>query len=524
MRELLQLQAPVYPDDVDELPAGSVVDGRLQTADLEDAADFVVIGSGAAGATAAKVLAEAGWSVILLEEGPYVRTREFSTDVFPALKTMFRDAGANMATGKAPFPLLQGRCVGGSTTINSAIAWRAPGAVVDRWSREFGLDEAITDEKLDAHYAALERELQVRPVDDRKAGNHNRLFGEAALKLGIRSSRIQRYDGGCEASASCITGCRTAKKMSMNVTYVPQTLHQGGKLYSSVRVRSITSEYGRATGVVGYFQAPGSPRLKAHARRGVVVAASAIQTPGVLRRSGVRLPALGKHFQAHPGSSIAACFDRPIAMEFGATQGFNSTHFVDSNRYKLEALSLPPEMLAVRVPGVGKPYMEKLLDYRHAINWAVVVRADAEGTVRSVLGRELVSFTPSYSDVARFRQGFRTLSEMMFAVGAKEVWPSVHGVPVLRSPDDLKFWDDASLDPRAYSMMASHLFGSARMGPDPKDAVVGLDFQVHGLRGAYVVDSSVFPTNLGVNPQHTIMAVAHLAASQIAEFPLPPKG
>ena len=56
-------------------------------------------------------------------------------------------------------------------------------------------------------------------------------------------------------------------------------------------------------------------------------------------------------------------------------------------------------------------------------------------------------------------------------------------MPTLYSPDDLKEWDNASLDPRAYSLMLSHLFGSARMGPDTRDSVVGLDFQVHGLRG-----------------------------------------
>lgn len=513
-----------YPDDEAVLPSGSVIDGRLQTADVDDIADYVVVGSGAAGATAAKVLAEAGWSVILLEEGPYVRTREFSVDVYPALKTIFRDMGANLATGKAPFPLIQGRCVGGSTTINSAIAWRAPEKVIARWTDDFGLAGAITDEKLAPHYDVLEKELSVRPVDDKKAGNHNKIFGEAALKLGFRASRIQRYDAGCEATASCITGCRSAKKLSMNVSYVPRTLHAGGKIYASVRVMKITQDHGRATGVEGVFKAAGGPKLYARARRGVIVAASAVQTPGVLARSGVKLAALGKHFQCHPGSSIGALFDRPIDMEFGATQGFNSTAFVDSNRFKLEALSLPPEMLAVRLPGVGKEFMRKMMDYRYALNWAVVVRAENEGRVRSVLGRELVQFTPSPSDVARMRRGFRTLSEMMFAAGAKEVWPTVHGLPVMKSADDLKLWDDATLDPRAYSMMASHLFGSCRMGPDSRDAVVGLDFQVHGLRGAYVVDSSIFPTNLGVNPQHTIMGVSHYAATQIAQYPLPARG
>jgi choline dehydrogenase-like flavoprotein len=209
-------------------------------------------------------------------------------------------------------------------------------------------------------------------------------------------------------------------------------------------------------------------------------------------------------------------------MHLGATQGFNSLHFIDSDYFKIETLSLPPELLAVRIPGVGSDLMRKLADYRYVSNWAVLVRSEAEGSVRSIFGKDQVYFTPTPTDMARLRKGLRILTEMMFAVGAKEIWPGVHGVPVLKTRDDLRYWYQAPIDPRAYNMMASHLFGSARMGPDPRDAVVGLDFQVHGLRGMYVVDSSIFPTNLGVNPQHTIMAVARLAALHAADNPLPP--
>ncbi len=116
----------------------------------------------------------------------------------------------------------------------------------------------------------------------------------------------------------------------------------------------------------------------------------------------------------------------------------------------------------------------------------------------------------------------RVLSEMMFAAGAKRglavcAWNA--DAAQRRRPEALG--QGLALDPRDYPLMMSHLFGSARMGPDARDAVVGLDFQVHGLRGAYVLDSSIFPTNLGVNPQHTIMAVARLGATRIVERPLP---
>jgi choline dehydrogenase-like flavoprotein len=101
----------------------------------------------------------------------------------------------------------------------------------------------------------------------------------------------------------------------------------------------------------------------------------------------------------------------------------------------------------------------------------------------------------------------------MFAAGAREVWPGIFGVPsALTDPDDARLIDEASLDPRAYSLIASHLFGAARMGREARSSVVGPDFAVHGTTGLYVVDSSVFPTNLGVNPQHTIMALSRFAA------------
>lgn len=511
-----------FPDDPENFVEGAHVDGSIVSDDLSDIADYVVIGSGAAGASAALVLATRGYKVVVLEEGPWVRTRQFGVDVYPAMKEMFRGGGTSMALGRVMFPILQGACVGGSTTVNSAIAWRAPERVIENWRRRFGFGEALTFKELDHQFDEIERDLNVQQVQDQALGNNNSIFAEAAATLGIRAERIRRYDGGCEASASCLTGCRSGKKLGMNVTYIPETLGLGGRLYSMCRVEKVESRYGRAVAVTARFKSPTAPRLRVAARRGVFVAASAVQTPNLLRRSGVRSPALGKHFQAHPGTSLAALFDRDVSMHFGATQGFNSLHFMDSDHFKIETLSLPPELMAVRIPGVGPDLMHRLADYRHVMNWAVLVRAEAHGSVKSFLGKDQVYFTPTPTDMARLRKGLRTLSEMMFAAGAREIWPGVHGVPPLRSPDDVRHWDRASIDPRAYSLMASHLFGSARMGPASKGAVVGLDFQVHELRGLYVVDSSIFPTNLGINPQHTIMAVARVAAGRAADNPLPP--
>src|SRR5579862_9792039 len=87
-----------FPDE--RLPEGSVVDGELLAEDTEDAFDYVVVGSGAAGAVAAHVLAKSGARVALVEEGPWVHTRQFTERVYDAFRSMFRDAGTQAIEGR----------------------------------------------------------------------------------------------------------------------------------------------------------------------------------------------------------------------------------------------------------------------------------------------------------------------------------------------------------------------------------------------------------------------------------------
>lgn len=492
----------MHPDHPHKLPTGSHIDGQTVYKPGEESADFIIIGSGAAGSTAAQFLTEQGFSVIILEEGPYVPTHKFGVDVYPGMKSLFRDIGSQAAQGKAIFPILQGRCVGGSTTINSAIAWRAPESVYETWQQDFGIDFSHAD--LEPHFDYLDKALTVKPVEDCTLGQHNNLFGLAANRMGMQSQRTRRYDSGCEASASCLTGCRSGKKMAMNIAFIPQALHKGARLYSNTKALKISKGPKVHTEHTVFY-----------AKRGIILAASAIQTPGILKRSGLRNKALGRYFQIHPASSLVGYFDRDISMQTGATQGYNSIHFLDSHRFKLEVLSLPPELITTRLPLLGPQLSQKMLEYKQLLNWAIILKAGAHGTVKQRFGKDWISYTLTPADMNSLRQAYKTLSEMMFAVGAKEVLPCVYGMPILRSADDLKLWDDASIDPKAYSLVSSHLFGTTRMGPHKKSSVVDLNFQVHGMDKVYVLDSSIFPTNIGVNPQHTIMAVARLGTSRL---------
>lgn len=507
----------------EDLPEGAVVDASTAGPPVDEAFDFVVVGTGAAGAVAAHRLTESGFTVAMVEEGPWVKTRDFGPDVYGAFNTLLRDAGTQVIQGRSFVPMLQGRCVGGSTVINSAIAWRTPDDVLEDWGKRFGL-VSLTAESLAPHFDALEEDLNVHAADEAVWGENNRRFLEAAEGLGFPASPMRRYERGCKGSGRCLTGCPHAAKQGMNVSYVPWALHRGARIVTSCRVQNVIVQGGRAVGVVGQGTKAGEGphRRRAvtlRARLGVLVAASTVQTPNLLRRSGVRSPALGRHFQAHPGVGLVGLFDDPVNMQFGATQGAESIHFRLSHRFKPETLSMQPELAAVRVPGMGRELVERLALLPNLAVWAVQVRARAEGRVDVGWdGRDRVRYTLLQDDVATARRACGVLARMMFQAGAREVWPGIAGQKTaLRSVDEVPLLEDASTDPRAYSFVATHLFGAARMGVDPKVSVVGPDFAVHGVKGLYVVDSSVFPTNLGVNPQHSIMGLSRLAASRIAE-------
>jgi choline dehydrogenase-like flavoprotein len=201
----------------------------------------------------------------------------------------------------------------------------------------------------------------------------------------------------------------------------------------------------------------------------------------------------------------------------GATQGYDAHERREAGRFKVETISLPPEIVFARLPGVGARWLAAMAETPHAAIWAVQMRAHAQGRVReNILGTD-ISFSLGPQDMVIMRRGLRFTAEMLFAAGAREILPGIHGLPErLKAGEEWRL-EAGPADPACYSMILSHLFGTARMGRRPSEGAVGTDFSPHGTKGLYVVDSSIFPTNTGVNPQHTIMGVAMLASRRIAE-------
>ena len=491
---------------------------------VEDACDVVIVGSGPAGSTAARVLSEAGWDVVIVEEGAPFPPEARRGDAWTGFKHGWRDVSMQVAQGRAVTPFLQGRAVGGGSPINGAIIHRMPESVHARWVERHGLGDILPLRRLERIFDRLDAELGVTPTPEAVWGGNNRRFKAGADTLGWASNPTRRAVTACEASARCNQGCRSARKQSMDQTYIPRIIREGARVYAECRVERIVEEGGRATGVTGRFRDPvaGTPsrRLRIHARRAVVLAAGAVHTPHLLLRHGLgrASPVLGERLQAHPGASIMAVFDDPVKMFEGATQGYETTEFW-GERMKFETVGLPPAVAVQRMPGFGPALMRRVAAIDHVAHWGAQIRATTHGRVkRGWLGRPAIRWSLEAQDVARFKTCFRRLAELAFAAGAREVWPGIAGVPAtIHSPDALRVLDALPDDPRLFHSICAHIFGTATLGTDPSSSVLQPTGESWSVRGLFAVDASVFPTNLGVNPQHTICAVAWALAEDLAD-------
>ncbi|HTY18637.1 MAG TPA: GMC family oxidoreductase [Myxococcota bacterium] len=492
--------------------------------DFREQADVVVVGSGPCGAVAAYELAAAGKRVVLLEEGPPFTPDDFRIDGAISMSRTMREGGLRFTSGYV-MPTMQAIALGGGSLVNSAICGRCPEFRFDEWASAADLEHTRRRD-LEPHYDAVAEFLGIAPTPDDVQGRRNLLFRDGCKALGYSSEPTPRNVVGCRGSGECFTGCRVRAKQSMDLAYVPAALRHGARVLTSVQVQEIQVSGRRATGVAGVVVAPfsGSPgaRFVVEAKA-VVLAAGALATPILLRRSGDlanRSRQAGENLQFHPGTSVLGVFPEPVEPVFGATQGYQSLHFLREG-FKLETLWAPPGVLAVRMPGFGHEFKRHLLDIRHAAVWDAIASCRASrGRVRE-RGRTLqpaMTWRFDPADAAILGRAVWMLAEIFFAAGARKILPGVAGLP-----DELHSLEEAEVlrrkVPGAEDLVcaSTHVFGTTRMHGDPRRGVVGEDLRAHDLDNLYVVDTGVFPMSPAVNPMFTGMALAHRAARTLTD-------
>ena len=489
---------------------------------VEVEADYIVIGSGAGGGAVASSLARGGAKVIVVEAGPWRDPEHYPSSMYGTMRDMFDNWTSLITQGRAIWPILQGRVVGGTTTINSAIVVRTPADIFQQWEKEYGFGGEALAQKVWAHQDQLEHELFVQETPDPQMGRSNELAMKAGQLLQIEGHKIKRNVKDCEGSGQCLQGCKKKRKQSTNLKMIPEVMERGGTVLSCAPVHKILFKKNKAIGVTGRFVHPQTKSkgatFTARAKHAVVVAASCTHSPALLQRSGVKGKMLGELFRAHPGSAILGLYDDDINMPYGATQGWASTEYRETPGFKLETLNMPLELIAGRLSGGGTRLMESLKRYRNLALWVVASRANSTGKVSNgPFGLPMVKYSLDETDMKKLRAGSVEVAKMHFASGATAVMPGIMGVPKEMTAKDLPLLENASLDPKDWTSILTHLFGGCPMGANADVGLVDERGKVFGYEGLVIADASVMPTNLGVNPQHTIMALARQRAVELME-------
>src|SRR5919106_109483 len=284
--------------------------------------DFCIVGAGAGGGVLGAKLAEAGFSVVILDAGPHWDpTKDFVSDEIASRKLFWTDE--RITGGEDPVELganNSGRGVGGSTVHYSMIAMRAHPEDFLRRTFHGEIDGAtscdwpLKFEDLEPYYEEFEDALQIAgptrypwgrrrkryPQREHELNASAQVFVRGCTKLGIpvapapiaTLSAPHNDRPPCVYRGFCNYGCTTNAKSSILVTYIPRAIRAGAEVRpNSMAVRIEHDKGGRVASVL-YFR-NGSEELFRQRAKNIIVAGYAIETPRLLLNSASSLFANG---------------------------------------------------------------------------------------------------------------------------------------------------------------------------------------------------------------------------------------
>jgi choline dehydrogenase-like flavoprotein len=509
-----------------------VIDASTLADNRDFEVDVAIIGTGAGGGVTAEILALAGLRVLLIEEGPLKSSKDFKMREAQAYPALYQESATRKTKDKA-INILQGRSVGGSTTVNWTSSFRTPHSTLNYWQENFGLKD-YSAEVLAPWFLMMEQRLNVG-VWTTPPNQNNDLLKRGAARLGIPAAAIMRNVKGCWNLGYCGMGCPTNAKQSMLVTTIPSALTHGATLLTRTRadklvfkgetVASLSCIALDASGL-----APSGKSVNVRARH-YVVSGGAINSPALLMRSRAPDPhgLLGKRTFLHPTVISAALFEQKVEGFAGAPQTIYSDHFLDTQPingpigYKLEAPPLHPLLFSTTMHGFGAQHSAMMKQFAHTHALLALLRdgfndQSAGGTVQLKSdGSPLLDYPISDFVWNGVKRALLTMAEIQFAAGAKTVYP-VHEMA-----EGYTSWAAARkaietlpYKPLITRVVSAHVMGGCTMSDDTKLGIVSSNGRYHGLSNLSVHDGSLFPTSIGANPQLSIYGITAKLASALA--------
>lgn len=481
----------------------------------------MVIGSGAAGGVVASSFARAGKRVVVLEAGA-----AFAPAAFTQRELM--TAGLYLEGGLASssdlgIVLLAGATLGGGTTVNWCTSLRLPDPIAQEWEAQSGI-RGLGGE-LAPHYAAIERRLDVRPASTHNA--NNRVILDGAKNLGLHAAVTPRNaasDCG-DGCGYCGFGCAYDKKRSTAATFLHDLSQSDGTIYANATAERIVAAGTRARSVRAHQIGASGELLEFDVEADLIVlCAGALRTPGVLARSGIAHPLLGKRLFLHPVAAAIAEFDRPIEPWAGPMQSAYSDAFnYRAGNYgaKVEVAPAHPGMAALALPWESRArHFELMKRFRNAATMFALTRDRDPGSI-DLDDEAAVRYRLSPFDGENLTAGIAGLFDLGFAAGAVRMM-TLHAKPIEIDRDAwtgnernalLQRLRRIGIAPNRQTLFSAHQMGTATMGSAAADSVVDPAGRVWDYENLIVADASLFPQSSGVNPMLTIMAMASRIAA-----------
>ncbi|KAI1180374.1 GMC oxidoreductase [Nemania sp. FL0916] len=521
--------------------------------------DVVIVGSGCGGGVCAKVLAEAGHNVLVVDKGYYFPPSQLPMTAAAANEFLF-DGKGFMQTDDGTMGIVAGSNWGGGGTINWSVSLQPQDYVRREWANE-GLDFFATREFQDS----LDRVYDTMGVSDQhlRHGHGGQVLLDGARKLGWPARVCPQNTGGAEHYCGrCHHGCGAGEKQGPAVCWLPAASRAGAKFVEGMEVFEVvfdkTGGSNRAVGIVGRWtprdedgglQKPPSAKaqriVNVNAKR-VIVSCGTLQSPLLLMRSGLKNPHIGRNLHLHPVVSVRATFDQDIKGWESSiiTSVCTALENLDGKGHgvKLETSVMLPYLLLFAHPHEGGlQWKLDALRARQMCNFISLARDRDTGRVYADPndGRPRVAYATSSFDRAHILAGIIAIAKLCYVEGATEIWPSVPGVASFKRNtakpsgsmnvneaggiDDPEFaaWialiERTGLNSPQVRFACAHQMGSCRMSARREDGVVDSSGKVYGAENLLVADASVFPSASGVNPMVTNMAIADYIARGLSK-------
>lgn len=497
------------PETVHATKAATSIEGAPAIVGRSDC-EVAVIGSGPGGAIAGTIWSEAGAKVAMIEEGSHLPLESCKPFSIAEMVQKYRRSGLTATLGRTKIAYVEAACVGGGSEINSGLYHRTPSDVLNRWAANCQLESASPGD-MQPHFEACERDFSVSYLPGPASGASLKLQ-EGAAALGWKCQEVPRWFRYTKMGRSTANAAdaMAGDRQSITRTFIPRFMESRGKLVSDTRVLRIGKK--RTRWVLDVRDSSG--RVGQISADTVILSAGAIGTPALLQKSSLGKH-VGRHLQVHPTIKVVALFDEEVNSAEMGVPVHQVKEFAPRYSFGCSISSKPYLALAM----LDHPAHARLVEsdwQRMAIYYAMIV-PEGHGTVRQVPGFDdpLVTYSLSDGDMRALSEAMRKLCELLFAAGARSLFPSIAGQACLARRDDLGTLPATVPRSRA-NLMTIHLFSSCPMGENRSVCVADSFGRIHGHDRLLISDASLLPSAPGVNPQGSVMAFARRNAHTLA--------